>query len=91
MALGGGYGLKTDLRYFNNSEDGKALYEDIDNQSYGVMTTLKRAPMPWVPAINACSATPSFPTLNGYAPQPYLVNWSTVAFVKPNEFLAIAL
>ena len=27
----------------------------------------------------------SFPTLNGYAPQPYLVNWSTVAFVKPNE------
>jgi hypothetical protein len=27
----------------------------------------------------------TFPTLNGYAPQPYLVNWSTVAFVKPNE------
>ncbi|MCY1515667.1 Porin-like protein NicP [compost metagenome] len=27
----------------------------------------------------------AFPTLNGFAPQPYLVNWSTVGFVKPNE------
>ena len=27
----------------------------------------------------------TFPTLNGFAPQPYLVNWSAVAFIKPNE------
>jgi hypothetical protein len=27
----------------------------------------------------------TFPTLNGFAPQSYLVNWSAVAFIKPNE------
>ncbi len=27
----------------------------------------------------------NFPTLGGYVPQPFLVNWSRVGFIKPNE------
>lgn len=83
--LGAGYGVKTDLRYFNNSEDGKALYGDIDNKSYGIMTTLKKGAHAFGVGYQRMLGESTFPTLNGYAPQPYLVNWSTVAFVKPNE------
>ncbi|WP_375739852.1 OprD family porin [Pseudomonas boanensis] len=83
--LGNGFGLKTDLRYFDNSEDGKALYGDIDNRSYGIMTTLRKGPHAVGVAYQRMLGESAFPTLNGYAPQPYLVNWSTVAFVKPNE------
>ncbi|WP_227692736.1 OprD family outer membrane porin [Klebsiella quasipneumoniae] len=35
-----GYSLQTELRHSQNREDGKALYGDIDNKSYGAMTTL---------------------------------------------------
>jgi hypothetical protein len=77
--------LKTDLRYFNNSEDGKAMYGNIDNKSYGVMTTLKKGAHAFGLGYQRMLGESTFPTLNGYAPQPYLVNWSTVAFVKPNE------
>ncbi|MFB4394935.1 MULTISPECIES: OprD family porin [unclassified Pseudomonas] len=83
--LGGGYGLKTDLRYFDNRKDGKALYGDIDNSSYGVMTTLRKGAHAIGVGYQRMLGESTFPTLNGYAPQPYLVNWSTIAFVKPNE------
>ncbi|MDH1264779.1 OprD family porin [Pseudomonas sp. GD03944] len=83
--LGNGFGLKTDLRYFDNREDGKAFYEDIDNRSYGAMTTLRKGAHAIGVGYQRMLGDSTFPTLNGYAPQPYLVNWSTVAFVKPNE------
>lgn len=83
--LGSGFGLKTDLRYFDNREDGKALYGDIDNRSYGAMTTLRKGAHAIGVGYQRMLGDSTFPTLNGYAPQPYLVNWSTVAFVKPNE------
>ncbi|MDF0733047.1 OprD family porin [Pseudomonas entomophila] len=83
--LGGGFGLKTDLRYFDHRADGKALYGDIDNRSYGVMTTLRKGAHAIGVGYQRMLGESAFPTLNGYAPQPYLVNWSTVAFVKPNE------
>ncbi|SUD38476.1 OprD family porin [Ectopseudomonas mendocina] len=83
--LGNGFGLKTDLRYFDNREDGKALYGDIDNRSYGAMTTLRKGAHAIGVGYQRMLGDSTFPTLNGYAPQPYLVNWSTVAFVKPNE------
>tara|TARA_Y100001951_G_scaffold101807_1_gene107334 strand:+ start:27051 stop:28328 length:1278 start_codon:yes stop_codon:yes gene_type:complete len=83
--LGNGFGLKTDLRYFDNREDGKALYGDIDNRSYGAMTTLRKGAHAIGVGYQRMLGESTFPTLNGYAPQPYLVNWSTVAFVKPNE------
>ncbi|VVN83260.1 OprD family porin [Pseudomonas fluorescens] len=83
--LGGGYGLKTDLRYFNNKEDGDALYGRIDNRSYGAMTTLRKGPHAIGLGYQRMLGDSAFPTLNGYAPQPYLVNWSAIAFIKPNE------
>jgi hypothetical protein len=83
--LDNGFGLKTDLRYFDNREDGKALYGDIDNRSYGAMTTLRKGAHAIGVGYQRMLGDSTFPTLNGYAPQPYLVNWSTVAFVKPNE------
>ncbi|CAD5106219.1 OprD family porin [Zestomonas carbonaria] len=83
--LGDGFALKTDLRYFDNSEDGDALYGDIDNRSYGAMTTLRKGAHAIGVGYQRMLGDSTFPTLNGYAPQPYLVNWSTVAFVKPNE------
>ncbi|WP_143760241.1 OprD family outer membrane porin, partial [Colwellia marinimaniae] len=42
LDLGGGYALKSDLRYFDNREDGKALYKNTDNRSYGLRTALKK-------------------------------------------------
>lgn len=83
--LGDGYKLKTDLRYFNNKEDGDALYGRIDNSSYGAMTTLRKGPHAFALGYQRMLGDSAFPTLNGYAPQPYLVNWSAVAFIKPNE------
>ena len=83
--LGNGFGLKTDLRYFDNREDGKALYGDIDNRSYGAMTTLRKGGHGFGVGYQRMLGDSTFPTLNGFAPQPYLVNWSAVAFIKPNE------
>jgi len=83
--LGGGYGLKTDLRYFNNKQEGDALYGRIDNRSYGAMTTLKKGAHAFGLGYQRMLGDSTFPTLNGFAPQPYLVNWSAIAFVKPNE------
>ncbi|VVQ13140.1 Porin-like protein NicP [Pseudomonas fluorescens] len=83
--LGSGYGLKTDLRYFNNKEDGDALYGRIDNRSYGAMTTLRKGAHSFGLGYQRMLGDSAFPTLNGYAPQPYLVNWSAIAFIKPNE------
>ncbi|MNP25464.1 Porin-like protein NicP precursor [compost metagenome] len=83
--LGGGYGLKTDLRYFNNNEDGDALYGSIDNRSYGMMTTLKKGGHAFGLAYQRMLGDNAFPTINGYVPQPYLVNWSRVGYIKPDE------
>jgi hypothetical protein len=83
--LGGGYGLKTDLRYFNNNEDGDALYGAIDNSSYGAMTTLRKGGHAFGLGYQRMLGDSNFPTLNGYVPQPFLVNWSRIAFLKPNE------
>ncbi|MBS7661611.1 OprD family porin [Pseudomonas lalucatii] len=83
--LGNGYALKTDLRYFDNNEDGDALYGAIDNHSYGVLSKLSKGAHAVSVGYQRMLGDSTFPTLNGYAPQPYLVNWSTVAFVKPNE------
>ena len=83
--LGNGFALKTDLRYFDNNEDGDALYGAIDNHSYGVLSKLSKGAHAVSIGYQRMLGDSTFPTLNGYAPQPYLVNWSTVAFVKPNE------
>ncbi|MGE8323763.1 MAG: OprD family porin [Pseudomonas sp.] len=83
--LGNGFALKTDLRYFDNKEDGQALYGNIDNHSYGLLSSLRKNSHTVSVGYQRMLGESTFPTLNGYAPQPYLVNWSAVGFVKPNE------
>ncbi|MDR3564037.1 MAG: OprD family outer membrane porin, partial [Negativicutes bacterium] len=83
--LGNGFGLKTDVRYYHNSEDGKAMYGEIDNRSYGAMTTLKEGGHSIGVGYQRMVGDSAFPLLNGYAPAPYLINWSTLGFFKANE------
>jgi hypothetical protein len=83
--LGGGYKLKTDLRYFNNNEDGNALDGEIDNRAYGALFTLLKGAHMFGVSYQRMLGDSVFPTLNGYIPQPYLVNWSSLAFIRPDE------
>lgn len=82
--LGGDYSLQTDLRYFNNKEDGNALHGKIDNRSYGGLFALTKGPHMVGVSYQRMLGGSAFPTLNG-SPQPYLVNWSSLAFIKPQE------
>lgn len=83
--LGGGYKLKTDLRYFNNNEDGDALAGEVDNRSYGALFTLLKGAHMFGVSYQRMLGDSEFPTMNGYIPNPYLVNWSSLAFVRPGE------
>lgn len=83
--LPGEFTLKTDVRYYDNREDGDALYGDIDNRTYGLMGALSKNGHTLMLAYQRLLGDSGFPTLNGFTPQPWLVNWSALAFVMPNE------
>lgn len=83
--LGDGYKLKTDLRYFNNKEDGEALNGKVDNRSYGALFTLLKGSHMFGLSYQRMLGESVFPTMNGYIPNPYLVHWSSLAFVRPGE------
>ncbi|EXC47222.1 OprD family outer membrane porin [Acinetobacter baumannii] len=77
--------VRLDGRYFNNSESGKALYGDIDNQSYGFMTTINTGNHTLATGVRKNDGKSTFPTISGYVPQPFLHAWSLLGFVKPEE------
>lgn len=81
----GDFGSATDVRYFKNEEDGDAFYGDIDNRAFGVKSALMTGGHMVALSYQKMNGDSIFPTLNGYVPQPYLVNWSSVAFVRPDE------
>jgi len=83
--FGEGYSLKTDVRYYNTREEGARLSGDFDNQALGLMTALRKGAHTFTVGYQHMSGDDAFPLLNGYAPQPYLVNWSAVAFYKAGE------
>jgi hypothetical protein len=85
LPLPNSFSLKTDLRYYHNSEDGEAMYGKIDNHSYGAMATLKTGGHALGLGYQRMLGESAFPLFNGYAPQPFLINWSTLGFFKPNE------
>ena len=68
--LGNGYKLKTDLRYFNNNEDGNALNGEIDNRSYGGLFTLLKGAHMFGLSYQRMLGDSVFPTMNGFIPQP---------------------
>lgn len=77
--------IRLDGRYFYNSEVGDALYGKIDNQSYGLMTTINKGNHTFSTGVRKNNGKSNFPTLAGYVPQPYLHSWSLLGFVKPEE------
>jgi hypothetical protein len=83
--LGAGYTLRTDLRYFNNNEDGKALDGAIDNNTYGALFTLLKGAHSFGVSYQRVLGNSVFPTLNGYIPQPYLVHWGNTPFILAQE------
>lgn len=83
--IGAGYSLKTDLRYFNNKEEGQALSGRVDNRTYGAMFSLNKGGHTFGLGYQRMLGLDTFPTFNSYAPAAYLINWSALGFVKPGE------
>ncbi|MDE1167416.1 MAG: OprD family porin [Pseudomonas sp.] len=85
LDLGEGYSLKNDVRYYANKETGEQLSGRLDNRSLGLMTALRKGASTYTLAYQRMFGDDAFPLLNGYAPQPYLVNWSVLGFYKAQE------
>lgn len=83
--LGNGYSLKNDVRFYDTQDEGARRSGDFDNRALGLMTALKKNGHTFTLAWQRMSGDDAFPLFNGYAPQPTLVNWSTIAFYKPGE------
>lgn len=78
LALGTGK-LKSDLRYFNNSESGQARAGDIDNQVYNAMFTYSLAGHALGVGYQQMRGNEGFTYVNGATP--YLTN-----FLQLNDF-----
>nr|WP_257604534.1 OprD family porin [Pseudomonas fluorescens] len=83
--IGEGYSLKTDVRYYDTQDEGAKRTGDLDNRAMGLMTALRKGAHTFTLAYQRMSGDDAFPLLNGYAPQPFLVNWSVIAFYKASE------
>ncbi|MBD1586364.1 OprD family outer membrane porin [Pseudomonas typographi] len=83
--LGEGYKLRTDVRWFDNNEDGKALNGEIDNRALSAGFALSKGPHKFTLAYQRMYGTSIFPTPNGYIPQFYLLNWANQPFMRPQE------
>ncbi|MDK2778021.1 MAG: OprD family porin [Pseudomonadota bacterium] len=83
--------LKSELRYFTNSEDGKgyaasnALYGDMDVDALGIKFSFLSGNHMLALSYQDLEGDSLFPTPNGYIPQPYTVHWSQTAFIFPGE------
>jgi len=85
MDLGAGYGLRTDVRYFNNNEDGDALNGEVDNRALSAGLTLSKGGHKLSAVYQRMYGDSMFPTPNGYIPQFYLLNWANQPFMRPQE------
>ena len=85
MPLVDDYSLRTDVRYYNTKDEGRELAGKVDNSNYGAMVTLKKGVQSFGLGYQRQLGDNGFPTFNNYVPQPFLINWSTLAFIKPNE------
>ncbi|MBA1274545.1 OprD family porin [Stutzerimonas azotifigens] len=83
--LGNGYGLRTDVRYFNNNEDGDALNGEVDNRALSTGLTLTKSGHKVSAVYQRMYGNSMFPTPNGYIPQFYLLNWANQPFMRPQE------
>lgn len=77
--------LTSHARYFDNSESGDKLYGKIDNQAVSVGAKLNHGAHTLGLGYQQMMGDTSFPTLGGWVPQPYLVNWGVATFTNPDE------
>nr|WP_279052724.1 OprD family outer membrane porin [Acinetobacter tandoii] len=77
--------LSSHVRYFDNSESGDKLYGDIDNQALSVGAKFNHGAHTFGLGYQQMFGENNFPTLAGWVPQPYLVNWSVATFTNAKE------
>ncbi len=84
-ALGEKTKLDSHVRYFDNSESGDKLYGEIDNQALSVGAKVNHGAHTVGLVYQQMFGATAFPTLGGWVPQPYLVNWGVATFTAPEE------
>ncbi|WP_349927795.1 OprD family outer membrane porin [Acinetobacter sp. A1-4-2] len=77
--------LDSHIRYFDNSESGDKLYGNIDNQALSVGAKVNYGAHTVGLGYQQMFGDSPFPTLGGWVPQPYLVNWGVATFTNTNE------
>ncbi|CAB1208400.1 OprD family outer membrane porin [Acinetobacter bouvetii] len=77
--------LDSHIRYFDNSESGDKLYKEIDNQALSVGAKVNYGAHTVGLGYQQMFGKSAFPTLGGWVPQPYLVNWGVATFTYPDE------
>ncbi|MFH7765651.1 OprD family outer membrane porin [Acinetobacter sp. BSP-28] len=77
--------LDSHIRYFDNSESGDKLYGNIDNQALSVGAKVNYGAHTVGLGYQQMFGDNAFPTLGGWVPQPYLVNWGVATFTYPDE------
>ncbi|MGV5004470.1 OprD family outer membrane porin [Acinetobacter variabilis] len=84
-ALGEKTKLDSHVHYFDNSESGDKLYGEIDNQALSVGAKVNHGAHTVGLGYQQMFGDTAFPTLGGWVPQPYLVNWGVATFTAPEE------
>lgn len=77
--------LISHIRYFDHSESGDKLYGEIDNQALSFGAKVNHGAHTFGLGYQQMFGDNAFPTLAGWVPQPYLVNWGVAAFTNVNE------
>ncbi|OAL79959.1 porin [Acinetobacter sp. SFB] len=77
--------LDTHIRYFDNSDSGNKLYGAIDNQALSAGAKVNYGAHTVGLGYQQMFGDSAFPTLGGWVPQPYLVNWGVATFTAIDE------
>src|SRR5690606_19516339 len=77
--------LDSHVRYFDNSDSGNKLYGEIDNQALSAGAKVNYGPHTVGLGYQQMFGDSAFPTLGGWVPQPYLVNWGVATFTAVDE------
>jgi hypothetical protein len=77
--------LDSHIRYFDNSDSGNKLYGKIDNQALSAGAKVNYGAHTVGLGYQQMFGDSAFPTLGGWVPQPYLVNWGVATFTAIDE------
>ena len=77
--------LISSARYFDNSASANDLYGRIDNQAVSLSAKVVHGAHTVALGYQQMMGDNAFPTLGGWVPQPYLVNWGVATFTNAKE------